>query len=197
VKHTSVVTTGSPSSPGIPCAMVLTVSFVLSPAIGLVCHRHRRRCHRQLDAGVEASGPHDFAVREPALSSAAQAASTASRPASVTIAIRPSVGRDGERFRFDLGQARREIFLQMGLDSQFTDLPVGQISRPVRASRCPLPVLPYCAPHSIAPGPELTARSCSYNDRLPATVRFANMVGEVLTMGSTKGADRQPFKYYI
>jgi hypothetical protein len=32
IKHTSVVTTGPPDSPGIPCAMVLTVSFVLSPA---------------------------------------------------------------------------------------------------------------------------------------------------------------------
>ena len=43
--------------------LVLTVSFVLSPAIGLFCHRHRRNCFRQLDAGVEASGPHDFTVR--------------------------------------------------------------------------------------------------------------------------------------
>src|ERR1700730_9136893 len=41
-KHTSVVTTVTPESPGIPRAMVLTVSFVLSPAIGLVCHRHPR-----------------------------------------------------------------------------------------------------------------------------------------------------------
>jgi hypothetical protein len=48
-------------------------------------------------------------------------------PTSVTIAIRPSSGAGRKRFRVDLGQARREIFLQMGLDSQFTDLPVGQI----------------------------------------------------------------------
>jgi hypothetical protein len=45
----------------------------------------------QLDASVGASGPHDFAVRKIALSSAAPPASTASRPASVTIASRPSV----------------------------------------------------------------------------------------------------------
>jgi hypothetical protein len=44
--------------------MVLTVSFALSPVIGLVCHRHQRNCFHRLDAGVEASGPHDFAVRE-------------------------------------------------------------------------------------------------------------------------------------
>ena len=32
----------TPESPGIPRAMVLTVSFVLSPVIGLFCHRRRR-----------------------------------------------------------------------------------------------------------------------------------------------------------
>jgi hypothetical protein len=41
-KHTSVVTTVTPETPGIPYAMVLTVSFVLSPVTGLFCHRHRR-----------------------------------------------------------------------------------------------------------------------------------------------------------
>jgi hypothetical protein len=43
--------------------MVLTAYFVLSPVIGLFCHRHQQRCHHQLDTSVEASGPHDFAVR--------------------------------------------------------------------------------------------------------------------------------------
>jgi len=38
-KHTSVVTTVTPGSPGIPYAMVLTVSFALSSVTGLVCHR--------------------------------------------------------------------------------------------------------------------------------------------------------------
>jgi hypothetical protein len=44
--------------------MVLTVSFVLFPVIGLSCHRRRRdaKHHRQLDIGVEISEPHDFAV---------------------------------------------------------------------------------------------------------------------------------------
>jgi hypothetical protein len=35
-KHTSIVTTVTPVSPGIPYAMVLTVSFVLSPVIGFL-----------------------------------------------------------------------------------------------------------------------------------------------------------------
>jgi hypothetical protein len=53
--------------------MVLTAYFVLSPVIGLCCHRRLRikacprpvgpTCLRKLDAGVEASGPHDFTVR--------------------------------------------------------------------------------------------------------------------------------------
>jgi len=34
-EHTSVVTTVTPETPGIPRAMVLTVSFVLSPVTGL------------------------------------------------------------------------------------------------------------------------------------------------------------------
>src|SRR5229473_301284 len=65
-KAHELVTTGPPESPGLPCAMVLTVSFALSPVIGLSCHRRLRSCLRKLDAGVEASGPHDFTVREPA-----------------------------------------------------------------------------------------------------------------------------------
>ena len=42
--------------------MVLTVSFVLFPVTGLVCHR-RLASTAKLDASVGASEPHDFAVR--------------------------------------------------------------------------------------------------------------------------------------
>jgi hypothetical protein len=100
--------------------MVLTVSFVLSPVIGLLSPSLADVfCHcpvgptklRQLDASAGASGPHDFAVRSNVSRLCAQrslteksalrshralnaAASTASHPASVTIAIRPCVGQD-------------------------------------------------------------------------------------------------------
>src|SRR5258705_591547 len=77
-----------PGTPGIPCAMVLTVSFVLSPVTMLGCHR-RLRFSRQLDTSVGASGPHDFAVHLKRRSSSAPSVSTASRPASVTIARAP------------------------------------------------------------------------------------------------------------
>ncbi len=62
-KHTSIVTTVTPVSPGIPRAMVLTVSFELSPVTGLSCHRRLADTSAKLDASVGASGPHDFAVR--------------------------------------------------------------------------------------------------------------------------------------
>jgi len=44
---------------------------------------------------------------------------------------------------------------------------------------------------------KINYNSCNFNDGLPVTVRFANMVGEVLTMGSAKGIEKQPFKFYI
>src|SRR5712672_3669566 len=101
--------------------MVLTVSFVLSPVTGLVCHRRPRigfvqaRLGRRNSANLTpASGRQDHttspyaatslvrslgdrsqAFRQPALPSRrAQnaAASTAPLPASVTIMIRPSGG---------------------------------------------------------------------------------------------------------
>jgi len=82
-------------SPGIPRAMVLTVSFVISLVTGLVCHHRIADTSARLDASVGASGPHDFAVRKVSAFVNTLLASTASRPAFVTIASRPSVGRDG------------------------------------------------------------------------------------------------------
>ena len=90
-KHTSVVTTVTPETPGIPRAMVLTASFVLSPATGLCCHRPLASFSRQLDASVGASGPHDFAVRVMRRSSVAPSrVHRIPHPTFVTIAKRPS-----------------------------------------------------------------------------------------------------------
>ncbi|WP_235782869.1 hypothetical protein [Bradyrhizobium murdochi] len=44
---------------------------------------------------------------------------------------------------------------------------------------------------------KINYNSCNFNDGLPVTVRFARMVGDVLTMGSAKGEERQPFKFYV
>jgi hypothetical protein len=83
--------------------VVLTVSFVLSPAIGLVCHRHLADTSAKLDAGVEASGPHDFAVRVRAIRQKRTRVHRIPRPTSVTIAIRPSDGTGQGRYGGDLG----------------------------------------------------------------------------------------------
>jgi hypothetical protein len=66
-------------NPAFPARLVLTVSFVISPVIGLSCHRRLADISTRLDAGVEASGPHDFAVRSTRRSSGATPASIASR----------------------------------------------------------------------------------------------------------------------
>jgi len=151
-KHTSIVTTGHTGNrPAFPHAMILTVSFVLSPVIGLACHRRFRiwRVKTRLVLRTSAnltpasrrqdhttSPSAESIVRQRAirsltgridppchpLTSPDAAASTASRPASVTIAIRPCVGRDGGSYGSDLGQAGNEIFLQMGLDRQIAPL---------------------------------------------------------------------------
>jgi hypothetical protein len=48
--------------------MVLTASFVLSPAIGFFATvTPEKLASQELDASVEASGPHDFSVRMSAI----------------------------------------------------------------------------------------------------------------------------------
>jgi len=47
-------------TPGLPCAMVLTAYFVLSPVTGLSCHRRCAENSRELDASVGAPGPHVY-----------------------------------------------------------------------------------------------------------------------------------------
>jgi hypothetical protein len=77
-----------------------TVSFELFPVTGLCCHRRQRdakknsRHHRQLDASVGASEPHDFAVRRPRRSSTRITHMT-TLPAST--ASCPNVRDDGQR----------------------------------------------------------------------------------------------------
>jgi hypothetical protein len=64
-KKQAAVTTGKAGSTGIPCAMVLTVSFAISPGTGLSCSRRLRdaKHHRKLGLSVGRPGPRDFAVR--------------------------------------------------------------------------------------------------------------------------------------
>jgi hypothetical protein len=133
-----------------------TAYFVLSPATGLSCHRHRRRSLRRLDTSVGVSGPHDFAVRVSAARLARAAASTASRPALVTLANAPLCGTGCAKCAADLGvrsiptgcgistrranqqparlgMVKRNVFRNRG-STAVSDLPVGQINAGSRST---------------------------------------------------------------
>jgi hypothetical protein len=78
----------------------------------------REHVSAKLDASVEASGPHDFAVGKSARSSAALIASTASRPAFVTITIRPFEWNETARVvKVFLPSREAKNFSKGGLDS--------------------------------------------------------------------------------
>jgi hypothetical protein len=72
--------------------MVLTASFELSLVIGRSCHHRLADTSERLDASVEASGPHDFAVRFARVRLHRQSVHRIPRPTFVTIAKRPSCG---------------------------------------------------------------------------------------------------------
>jgi hypothetical protein len=137
----------TPESPGIPRAMVLTVSFVLSPATGLSCHRRLRTCIRKLDTSVGVSGPHDFSVRFSIIRPHAFAHMTPQRPSHPAPYVRDDREapllweRDGGSCRDDLGRRKSGIFLQTGLDRLMGDLPVGQIgASPFPSKPCSDPI---------------------------------------------------------
>src|SRR6202171_3423512 len=102
-------------------------SASLAPATGVrttrLCRPLKRRSSRALaDRSRGSSRPATNDYAPDAL------ASTASRPALVTTRDRPSVGRDGNGYRFDSSQEDTKIFLQRALDRRSgktpTDLPV-------------------------------------------------------------------------
>ena len=82
---------------GLPCAMVLTVSFELSPVTGLSCHRHPRdaKASREFSASVGAPGPHDFAVRDSIIRLVIYRVHRIPLPTSVTIVKRPNGTGEG------------------------------------------------------------------------------------------------------
>ena len=83
-----------------------TAYFALSPEIGLSCLRRLRRLRRKLDASVEASGPHDFAVR---LSAARQEHIRVHRiPSRVRDDREPPLMWDGTAIIFDVIWVERE-----------------------------------------------------------------------------------------
>src|SRR3954470_4992342 len=99
-KAYELVTTGRPDDPAFPHAMVLTVSFVISPVIGLCCHRRFASAQNL----TPASRRQDHTTSPSAFNTVRQRcliASIASRPASVTIASAP---------RWDETAAIKQVF---------------------------------------------------------------------------------------
>jgi hypothetical protein len=82
---------------GLPCAMVLTACFVLSPArpcLFVTVAPQKRELLKNLMPGIGASGPHDLTVRLTRHSSKAHPRPPLPAPTSVTMANVPS-SRDG------------------------------------------------------------------------------------------------------
>jgi hypothetical protein len=111
-----------------------TAYFVLSPATGLSCHRRPQEASLPGNL-TPASGRQDHTT-SPSASAPfviGASASTASRPASVTIASRPSVGRDDEEYKGDLGGPQvknseiRNFFWKggTGMIGELAGLPIG------------------------------------------------------------------------
>jgi hypothetical protein len=128
-----LVTTVTPGQPGIPYTMVLRLTSCSPRRSGLFVTVAGGYLFRQLDAGVEASEPHDLAVRKIGALVLALPASTASRPSSVTIAKRPSVGRDARDIKVILVKREREYFCKRGWTGHLAKhqliCPSGKITR--------------------------------------------------------------------
>jgi len=117
-KHTSVVTASRWNHPAFPHANGFNGFLRALPGESGFVVTIAGGSSRQLDASVEASEPHDFAVRELCRSSY-RARPRPSHPAPNVRDDRETPllqGRDGRNHGCDLGQARREIFFGGGLD---------------------------------------------------------------------------------
>jgi hypothetical protein len=160
--HTSVATTGPPETPGIPARNGFNGFLRALPGDRACLPPSSTDNSANL---TPASGRQDHttspSAHMPFVSDTAT--STASRPASVTIAIRPSVGRDGKGYRFDLGLAGTEIFLKMGLDSRTAEQPVGQINH-----ECLVDLILKSARIYLRPHPCVTALPLSPAERVCA-----------------------------
>jgi hypothetical protein len=106
-ESTGVEATGTPVHPAFPHAMVLTVSFALSPVIGLYCHRH----WRFLANLTPASRRQDHTTSPSASSALVRSAIRVHR---IPLRVRddrdtPLCGARRRKYVTDLGQAASEI----------------------------------------------------------------------------------------
>src|SRR3954447_2245426 len=134
-KAYELVTTGKAGVPGIPARDGFNGFLRDLPGDRLCCHRRLARLSAKLDASVEASGPHDFAVRVQHRSSAVLTiTSIASRPASRDDRERPLVGRDRAiRKVFRLREEAR-YFFRLGWTGVLRNSPISVIASAAKQS---------------------------------------------------------------
>jgi hypothetical protein len=122
-------TTGSAESSGIPCAMVLTVSFAFSLGTGLCCpHRRADRIRATWSQRRETRTTRLRRPRRPRSSGEANT-SIASRPAFVTTRPPLFIETRWRNHTSDLQNQSNELFLRKGLDKTrraSRDLPDGR-----------------------------------------------------------------------
>ncbi len=111
----------SGNTPAFPAQWLYDLSRAL-PGERLFCLRRRRDIPANLTPAPRrrdhTTSPYAInALVQHAYAHLTLPASTASPPAFVTIAKRPSLGWDGNTYRPDLGFGKTEIFFQTGLDS--------------------------------------------------------------------------------
>ena len=100
----------TPESPGTPRAVFYSLSRALPGDQTWDCHRHRRRLNRRLDASLEASGPHAFAVRRSAVRLTAPQRPPHPRPASMTLANAPLGGTGWQIIRLICASEKQKYF---------------------------------------------------------------------------------------
>jgi hypothetical protein len=105
--------------------MVLTVSFVLSPVIGLVTRRQRKFISADL---TPAPRRQDHTTSPSAAGAVRHQRRPRIPPHVDDVRNAPLLGQDGGSRRSDLPDGESEIFFREGLDTICADLPVGQIT---------------------------------------------------------------------
>jgi hypothetical protein len=118
VGSTRVSHHGCTGEPGIPARDGVNGLFRALPGDrALLSPSPRAVFCAKLDASVEASGPHDFAVRITRHSSKAHQRPPHPVPTSVTIAKRPSSGTGCAYYDLIWVKARRDLFFALHLDA--------------------------------------------------------------------------------
>ena len=123
-----LVTTGTPRHHGIPCTMFYSLFRALLGDRAFLPPSLCGPSPAKLDASVGASGPHDFAVREPSPLVCGATASIASRLAFVTTRTPLVSRRDGAEEIMISENTKEKYFSRRGWTRTLQNSLVGQIS---------------------------------------------------------------------